>query len=69
MDAILVARGCRDYDFLWVGAYKEDFWKAGGRPLEMALIGRGLVGRPVARLMAWRDERRSRVVGARLNLE
>jgi CelD/BcsL family acetyltransferase involved in cellulose biosynthesis len=64
-----VARGCRDYDFLWVGAYKEDFWKADGRPLEMALVGRGLLGRPLAKFMARRDERRSRVVGARLNLE
>jgi CelD/BcsL family acetyltransferase involved in cellulose biosynthesis len=61
-----VRRGCRDYDFLWVGAYKEDFWHAEARALETAVVGRGLVGRPLARLLAWRDERRSRMVGARL---
>lgn len=61
-----VERGCRDYDFLWVGAYKEDFWHAEARALETALVGRGLIGRPLARLLAWRDERRSRMVGARL---
>ena len=37
-----VRRGCRNYDFLWVGGYKESFWHATPRLLESAMVGRGL---------------------------
>jgi CelD/BcsL family acetyltransferase involved in cellulose biosynthesis len=50
-----VARGCRVYDFLWIGGYKESFWHAQGRELESAMLGRGLVGRAAARLLAMRE--------------
>jgi CelD/BcsL family acetyltransferase involved in cellulose biosynthesis len=50
-----VARGCRVYDFLWIGGYKESFWHAQGRELESAMVGRGLVGRVAALLSARRE--------------
>jgi CelD/BcsL family acetyltransferase involved in cellulose biosynthesis len=49
-----VRRGCHNYDFLWVGGYKESFWHATPRRLESAMVGRGLIGRVAARLLAWR---------------
>jgi len=50
-----VARGCHTYDFLWVGGYKESFWHAQPRLLESAFIGRGVVGRLMAPVLARRD--------------
>jgi CelD/BcsL family acetyltransferase involved in cellulose biosynthesis len=50
-----VRRGCRSYDFLWVGGYKESFWHATPRLLESAFVGRGVVGRNVARILARRE--------------
>jgi CelD/BcsL family acetyltransferase involved in cellulose biosynthesis len=50
-----VRRGCRNYDFLWVGGYKESFWHATPRLLESAMVGRGLIGRSVARAWARRE--------------
>jgi CelD/BcsL family acetyltransferase involved in cellulose biosynthesis len=50
-----VERGCRVYDFLWVGGYKESFWHAGPRDLESAFIGRGPVGRIAARGLVARE--------------
>ena len=50
-----VRRGCRNYDFLWVGGYKETFWHATPRLLESAMVGRGLLGRQVAKLWARRE--------------
>jgi CelD/BcsL family acetyltransferase involved in cellulose biosynthesis len=50
-----VRRGCKNYDFLWVGGYKETFWHATPRLLESAFVGRGLVGRQVAKLWARRE--------------
>ncbi len=49
-----VRRGCHNYDFLWVGGYKESFWHAVPRHLESAMVGRGLVGKVVAPLLARR---------------
>ena len=49
-----VQRGCRSYDFLWVGGYKESFWHATPRHLESAMVGRGLVGKLAARFLARR---------------
>jgi CelD/BcsL family acetyltransferase involved in cellulose biosynthesis len=49
-----VRRGCANYDFLWVGGYKESFWHATARHLDSAMIGRGLVGRVSAPLLARR---------------
>ena len=49
-----VRRGCHNYDFLWVGGYKESFWHATPRPLESAIVGRGLVGRLATRMLAGR---------------
>ena len=50
-----VRRGYRNYDFLWVGGYKESFWHATPRLLESAFVGRGVVGRNVARIWARRE--------------
>lgn len=50
-----VRRGCHMYDFLWVGGYKESFWHATPCHLESAMVGRGLVGRTLARLLAGRE--------------
>lgn len=50
-----VRRGCHNYDFLWVGGYKESFWHATPRLLESAIVGRGLIGRPAAALLARRE--------------
>jgi CelD/BcsL family acetyltransferase involved in cellulose biosynthesis len=50
-----VRRRCRNYDFLWVGGYKESFWHATPRPLESALVGRGLLGKRVAKRWARRE--------------
>jgi CelD/BcsL family acetyltransferase involved in cellulose biosynthesis len=50
-----VRRGCRNYDFLWVGGYKESFWHATPRLLESAMVGRGLIGRQVAKAWARRE--------------
>ena len=50
-----VRRGCHNYDFLWVGGYKESFWHAVPRHLESAMVGRGLVGRFVAPVLARRS--------------
>ena len=50
-----VRRGCHTYDFLWVGGYKQSFWHAQPRHLESAMVGRGLVGRPLARWLARRE--------------
>jgi len=49
-----VRRGSHNYDFLWVGGYKESFWHATPRHLESAMVGRGLVGKLAARLLARR---------------
>ena len=49
-----VRRGCHNYDFLWVGGYKESFWHATPRELESAMVGRGLIGRVAARVLARR---------------
>ena len=49
-----VRRGCHNYDFLWVGGYKESFWHATPRELESAMVGRGLIGRLAARVLARR---------------
>jgi hypothetical protein len=49
-----VRRGCRNYDFLWVGGYKEEFWHATPRHLESAMVGRGFVGKLAARVLASR---------------
>ena len=49
-----VRRGCHNYDFLWVGGYKESFWHATPRELESAMVGRGLIGRLAAPLLARR---------------
>ncbi|HUR16584.1 MAG TPA: GNAT family N-acetyltransferase [Candidatus Limnocylindrales bacterium] len=49
-----VRRGCHNYDFLWVGGYKESFWHATPRELESAIVGRGLLGRLATRLLAGR---------------
>jgi CelD/BcsL family acetyltransferase involved in cellulose biosynthesis len=49
-----VRRGCHNYDFLWVGGYKESFWHATPRHLESAMVGRGLIGRVAAPLLARR---------------
>jgi CelD/BcsL family acetyltransferase involved in cellulose biosynthesis len=49
-----VRRGCRNYDFLWVGGYKESFWHATPRHLESAMVGRGVVGKLAARFLASR---------------
>jgi CelD/BcsL family acetyltransferase involved in cellulose biosynthesis len=50
-----IRRGCHNYDFLWVGGYKESFWHATPRHLESAMIGRGLIGRIAARVLARRS--------------
>jgi CelD/BcsL family acetyltransferase involved in cellulose biosynthesis len=50
-----VRRGCHTYDFLWVGGYKESFWHAQPRFLESAMVGRGLIGRTAARVLARRE--------------
>ncbi len=49
-----VRRGCHNYDFLWVGGYKESFWHATPRHLESAMVGRGVIGKLVAPLLARR---------------
>ena len=49
-----VRRGCGNYDFLPIGGYKESFWHATPRHLESAMVGRGVVGRIAARLLARR---------------
>lgn len=49
-----VARGCRSYDFLWVGGYKETFWHAAPRRLESGLVARGTTGALVAAYAAMR---------------
>ena len=50
-----VGRGCHVYDFLWVGGYKESFWHAVPRELESAMVGRGVVGRVAATVLANRE--------------
>ena len=50
-----VRRGCRNYDFLWVGGYKESFWHATPRLLESAFVGRGFIGKRVATAWARRE--------------
>jgi CelD/BcsL family acetyltransferase involved in cellulose biosynthesis len=50
-----VRRGCGSYDFLWVGGYKESFWHATPRLLESAFVGRGFIGRQVAKAWARRE--------------
>jgi CelD/BcsL family acetyltransferase involved in cellulose biosynthesis len=49
-----VRRGCHNYDFLWVGGYKESFWHATPRHLESAMVGRGVIGKVAAKLLASR---------------
>ena len=49
-----VRRGCHNYDFLWVGGYKESFWHATPRQLESAIVGRGLVGKLASRALVGR---------------
>lgn len=44
-----IRRGCRTYDFLWAGGYKEAFWHAVPRTMESLVVGRGLRGGSVAR--------------------
>lgn len=43
-----IGRGCRTYDFLWAGGYKESFWHAVPRTMESVVIGQGLRGRSIA---------------------
>jgi CelD/BcsL family acetyltransferase involved in cellulose biosynthesis len=43
-----IRRGCRTYDFLWAGGYKESFWHARPQTVESVLVGRGLRGAWVA---------------------
>jgi CelD/BcsL family acetyltransferase involved in cellulose biosynthesis len=50
-----VHRGCHTYDFLWVGGYKQSYWHAVPRHLDSVMVGRGLLGRPLARLLARRE--------------
>ncbi|MEX2546881.1 MAG: GNAT family N-acetyltransferase [Chloroflexota bacterium] len=50
-----VRRGCHNYDFLWVGGYKESFWHAQPRHLESAMVGRGPLGRLAAKVLASRS--------------
>jgi CelD/BcsL family acetyltransferase involved in cellulose biosynthesis len=50
-----VRRGCHNYDFLWVGGYKESFWHATPRHLDSAMVGRGIVGRLTAAVLARRS--------------
>lgn len=50
-----VRRGCHNYDFLWVGGYKEAFWHATPRHLESAMVGRGAIGSLAAKLLARRS--------------
>jgi hypothetical protein len=50
-----VRRGCHTYDFLWVGGYKQSYWHAQPRHLESAMVGRGVIGRRLAQLMARRE--------------
>lgn len=50
-----VRRGCHNYDFLWVGGYKESFWHATPRQLECAFVGRGVIGKQFARAWARRE--------------
>jgi CelD/BcsL family acetyltransferase involved in cellulose biosynthesis len=50
-----VRRGCVNYDFLWVGGYKESFWHATPRLLESAFVGRGFLGKRVAKVWARRE--------------
>lgn len=49
-----VARGCRTYDFLWVGGYKETFWHARPHRLESLVLGRGARGWTAATYIAAR---------------
>ncbi len=49
-----VARGCRSYDFLWVGGYKETFWHARPQRLESVVLGRGVHGWAAATYVAAR---------------
>ncbi len=49
-----VRRGCHNYDFLPIGGYKESFWHATPRHLESAMVGRGVIGKIVAPLLARR---------------
>lgn len=49
-----VRRGCRTYDFLWAGGYKEAFWHAEPRTMESLVVGRGLRGGAVAELVRLR---------------
>jgi hypothetical protein len=50
-----VRRGCHTYDFLWVGGYKQSFWHAEPQHLDSAMVGRGLIGRPLAGFLARRE--------------
>lgn len=56
-----IKRGCRTYDLLWAGAYKESFWHATPRTMESAVIGRGLRGRSIVEA----DRLRRRLPGLR----
>ena len=49
-----VRRGCHNYDFLWVGGYKESFWHATPRHMESAMVGNGILGRLTAGVLARR---------------
>ena len=44
----------QNYDFLWVGGYKESFWHATPRHLESAMVGRGVIGKVAAKVLASR---------------
>jgi len=50
-----VRRGCHNYDFLPIGGYKESFWHAVPRHLESAMVGRGMIGKIVAPVLARRS--------------
>ena len=56
-----IERGCRTYDLLWAGSYKESFWHATPRTMESAVIGRGLRGRCIVEA----DRLRRRLPGLR----
>lgn len=56
-----IERGCRTYDLLWAGGYKESFWHATPRTMESVVIGRGLRGRSIVEA----DRLRRRLPGLR----
>jgi CelD/BcsL family acetyltransferase involved in cellulose biosynthesis len=60
-----IEHGCRTYDFLMAGDYKERFWHAEPRTLESRVVGRGGRGRLAALYV---DVRRRRLPALRRRL-